>query len=728
MVGLVSGDRCSVWDVASGLFRGPVPVATCEAWQQEGVRRHDPKAIVACKKVGCGGTIALSPKGDELAVQAGSGDDPIRIYDAATGAKKRELPLPAEAIVTSGRIRLFWNDENLAAILEVPEGGHGRVALFPGGNAPKSPDVEYLDQATKLTLDPFGWLVLAHEQFFMPAGAGFTDRAIALARKRGGAVKLDVGPPPDAKDETTDKPFVLPALRASFSADGRVIGLESGATIVRSPKVTLEAARTKLFTRAAAVSPDGSRVAYLATEADESRINRALVLQRVGEAIAKEVHLPEGEVTAIEWSADGRHLALRSSARLEVRDADTGAVEIFWARVTHMAWGADSTLAVEQEGRVQVRNLVTRAELFRLPAGQRLVGRALSTSGDVLVTAGGGKITAWNATTGKRASEASAPAKTLAVSSDGKLVVAGTTLGDVAVYETESGKKSLSLSPPAPPAPAGRAPAKPRPLGDVAFLGSNEIAAVDVDGRAVIWERSTGSVARVLPRHVSSTASIAPKGDFFVDDAGDLVRTGDELSARVRTRGIAVAGGCVSTFVGEAGDAGDATATARKAARKLLASDLALVFGDVVTGVSESGAVLQDVLDEPRCVESFFAGGETVASALQVDPRPPPVVFFGSTSRVDGGGPLGSIVVPIHVVDRAESATVVTIEPRAPADVVRWQLEAGGTPPDGRSFTMSVPADAGSYFAAPLTVTACNVSGGGLCALPVAHTVSASLH
>lgn len=731
LVGLTSGDGCSVWDVATGLFRGSAPAATCEAWQQEGARRHDPKAIAVCKKVGCGGTIALSPKGDELAVHPGSGDDPIRIFDAATGAKKREVPFPAEANATSSRVRLFWNDENLAAVLEMPEGGHGRAVLFPGGTSPKSPEFEYLDQATKLTFDPFGWLVLAHEQFFSPIQVGFFDRVIPLARKKDASPRLQVGPPPDVKDEATEKPFVLPVARASFSADGRVIGLESGATIVRSPKVVVEAARTKLLPRAAVVSPDGSRVAFLATEADESRTNRVLVLQRVGDPTAKEVHLPEGEVTAIEWSVDGRHVALRSSARLEVRDAETGAVEIFWARVAHMAWGADSTLAVEQEGRVQVRDLATRAELFRLPASQRLVGRALAPAGEMLVTVGGGKLTAWNATTGKRASEVPASAKALAVSSDGKLVVIGTTLGDVSIYETESGKKSLSLSPP-PSLPAvspSRVPAKPRPLGDVAFVGTKEIAAVDVDGRAVVWDRSTGSVIRVLPRRVWSTASISPTGDFFVDDAGDLVRTSDEASARVRPRGIAMTGGCISTFV-EASNAGDAgaTATAKKAAQKLLASDLALLFGDVVTGVSEFGSVMENVLDEPRCAEAFFSGGATVASALQADPRPPPTLFVGTASWLDGGGPRGSMLVPIHVGDRAESATVVTIEPKGSPDVVRWQLERGGTPPEGRAFTMNVPGDAGSYYSTSLTISACNVSGGALCALPVEKHVSVSLH
>jgi WD40 repeat protein len=728
LVGLTSGDQCAIWDVATGLFRGSVPFATCEAWQQEGARRHDPKAIVSCKKIGCGGTIALSPKGDELAVHAGSGDDPIRIFDPASGAKRREVPLPPEATVTSGRVRLFWNDENLAAVLESSEGGHARVALFPGGSSPKSAELEYLDQATRLTFDPFGWLVLSHEQFFTPAGSGFFDRVIGLARKTRGTIRLDVGPPLDVKDEASEKPFVLPVARASFSADGRVIGLENGATIVRSPKVVVEAARTKLLTRAAVVSPDGSRVAFLATEADESRTNRVLVLQRVGDATAKEIHLPEGEVTAIEWSSDGRHLALRSSARLEVRDAETGAVEIFWARVAQMAWGADSTLAVEQEGRVQVRDVVTRAELFRLPASQKLLGRALSSRGDVLVTSGGGKITAWDATTGKRASEVAVKAKTLAVSSDGKLVVVGTTLDDVTVYETESGKKTLSLSPPPPPlSPSpSRSPVKPRPLGDIAFAGTKEIAAVDVDGRAVVWERSTGSVVRVLPRRVASTVSIAPTGDFFVDDAGDLVRTSDELAARVRPGGIAMTGGCISTFVGEAGDAGVST---RKAAQKLLAADLALLFGDVMSGVSESGAVMQDVLDEPRCADAFFSGGATVASALLADPRPPPAVVVDNAARVDGGTSPGSILVPIHVVDRAESATVVTIEPKVPApDIVRWQLEPGGTPPEGRVYTMNLPADAGAYYSTSLTVTACNVSGGGLCALPVAKSVSVSLH
>jgi WD40 repeat protein len=721
LVGLTSGagEPCSIWDVATGLFRGPVPFATCEAWQKEGARRHDPKAIAVCKKVGCGGTIALSPKGDELAIHPGSGDDPIRIFDAASGAKKRELPIPSEAAVSSGRVRLFWNDENLAAVVEMPEGGHGRVALFPDGTSTKSADGEYLDQATKLTFDPFGWLVLAHEQFFTQLGTGFTDRVIGLARKSRPSMMLEVGPPPDVKDEGVEKPFVLPALRASFSADGRVIGLASGATIVRTPKVAVEAARTKLLTRAAVVSPDGARVAFLAVEADDSRTNRVLVLQRVGESIAKEVHLPEGEVTAIEWSADGRHLALRSSARLEVRDAETGAVELFWARVTQMAWGADSTLAVEQEGRVQVRDLVTRAELFRLPASQKLVGRGLASAGDVLVTSGGGKITAWSATTGKRASEVSASAKALAVSSDGKLVVVGTTLSDVTVYETESGKKSLSLS---PPASSG---GKPRPLGDIAFVGTKEIAAVDVDGHAVVWERSTGAVARVLPRRVSSTVSIASTGDLFVDDAGDLVRTSDELAARVRPQGIAMTGGCISTFVGGADAAASA---ARKAAQKLLASDLALLFGDVVTGVSESGAVMQDVLDEPRCAEAFFTGGATVASALQADPRPPPSLFVGSATKIDGGSP-PSMLVPIHVVDRSASATVVTIEPKGPEpNVVRWQLEPGGTPPEGRPFTMTVPADAGTYYSTSLTVSACNASSGALCALPVTKAVSVSLH
>ncbi len=732
LVGLTSGDRCSIWDVATGLFRGSAPVATCEAWQQEGARRHDPKAIVACKKIGCGGTIALSPKGDELAVHAGSGDDPIRIFDPGSGAKKREVPLPPESTVGGGRVRLFWNDENLVAVQEVAEGGRGRAALFPGGTTPKTANIEYLDRATRLTFDPFGWLVLAHEQFFMPSQVGFLDRVIGLAPNTHDTIRLDVGPPPDVKDDTSEKPFVLPVARASFSADGRVIGLASGATIVRSPKVVVEAAGTKLFTRAAVVSPDGSRVAFLAIEADESRTNRVLVLQRVGEATAKEVHLPEGEVTAIDWSPDGRHLALRSSAWLEVRDAETGAVEIFWARVANMAWGADATLAVEQEGRVQMRDLITRAELFRLPPAQKLLGRALSSSGYALVTSGGGKLTAWNTTTGKRASEIPVAAKTLAVSSDGKLVVVGTTLGDVTVYETESGKKSVSLSPPPPSSSPPRAPTKPRPLGDLAFVGTKEIVGVDVDGRAVIWDRSTGSMGRVLPRHVSSTASIAPAGDFFVDDAGDLVRTSDELAARVRPRGIAMTGGCISTFVGDAGDAGDASAIARKAAQKLLASDFALLFGDVVTGVSESGTVMQDVLDEPRCAEAFFSGGATIASAVLADPRPPPALFVGTAARLDGGSSPGapsSIVVPIRVVDRAESATVVTIEPKGrAADDTRWQLEPGGTPSDGRPFTMSIPTDAGAYYSTSLTVSACNVSVGRLCAVPVVKPVSVSLH
>jgi hypothetical protein len=220
--------------------------------------------------------------------------------------------------------------------------------------------------------------------------------------------------------------------------------------------------------------------------------------------------------------------------------------------------------------------------------------------------------------------------------------------------------------------------------------------------------------------------SIAPTGDFFVDDAGDLVRTSDELAARVRPQGIAMTGGCISTFVGEAGDAGVST---RKAAQKLLAADLALLFGDVMSGVSESGAVMQDVLDEPRCAEAFFSGGATVASALLADPRPPPAVVVDNAARLDGGTSPGSILVPIHVVDRAENATVVTIEPKVPApNIVRWQLEPGGTPPEGRAYTMNVPADAGAYYSTSLTVTACNVSGGGLCALPVAKSVSVSLY
>jgi hypothetical protein len=40
-----------------------------------------------------------------------------------------------------------------------------------------------------------------------------------------------------------------------------------------------------------------------------------------------------------------------------------------------------------------------------------------------------------------------------------------------------------------------------------------------------------------------------------------------------------------------------------------------------------------------------------------VTARPPPAVVVDNAARLDGGTSPGSILVPIHVVDRAESAT-----------------------------------------------------------------------
>src|SRR5688572_25622870 len=234
-VGRIVDTQCETWDVLSGRYRGTFDRATCTAWQEEGARLHDVKVVEVCKAKAspCKGAkaIAPSPKKDEVAIHYGGGsENPITVVDAASGAKKRQVVFPGLAKgLPCERMQLAWNEENLVALCEQGSGGHGSVSRFPQGIAPKEEIVDNLNDATHAVLDPFGHVVLIREIFFGGGGSQTSQRVIGMTRAldRNG---LSVGPPEGAVPDPNEReiPFVLPKSRASFSNDGRVLGLPSG--------------------------------------------------------------------------------------------------------------------------------------------------------------------------------------------------------------------------------------------------------------------------------------------------------------------------------------------------------------------------------------------------------------------------------------------------------------------------------------------------------------------
>jgi WD40 repeat protein len=172
-------------------------------------------------------------------------------------------------------------------------------------------------------------------------------------------------------------------------------------------------------------------------------------------------------------------------------------------------------LTVEQEG----------SPLIKINGGSDIRAVAFAGNGEYLVS-GGDEAGVWRVEDGKQmATMAAEYAWCLAVSKDGKWIAAGTSWGEVWVWDAKTYKKVFSHK------------EDYNGINGVDFSpDSTRLVSASQDTKASIWDIATGKRVRTLDHgNLVIAAKYSPQGDRIATATGDSVRVYDSNEGRLLT-------------------------------------------------------------------------------------------------------------------------------------------------------------------------------------------------
>jgi WD40 repeat protein/N-acetylmuramoyl-L-alanine amidase len=246
--------------------------------------------------------------------------------------------------------------------------------------------------------------------------------------------------------------------------------------------------------------------------------------------------LPEGAVarlglgtpSSMQYSPDGRWIAVATSMGVEMRRSDTLALEKLLGghAATTVAFSTDGrTLASgSEDAAIRVWDATTGQLLLTLSGHtQEVSSIAFSPDGSTIASGSWDKtIKLWDSATGSvlhTLSGHAAAVRTVVFSSDGKVLASGSLDKTISLWATGSGTLIRSLS---------------------AFFGSPVIFSPDgkilvsksPDGIVMMWDAATGTLVRNLEGRTNDACSIAfsPSGALIASGAGETVKLWDVIT------------------------------------------------------------------------------------------------------------------------------------------------------------------------------------------------------
>ncbi|MHC4439237.1 MAG: protein kinase domain-containing protein, partial [Planctomycetota bacterium] len=483
-------------------------------------------------------SIAISPDGNRII--SGSGDDTIKVWDAATGDEVMTLRghkygVNSVAFSPDGKRIVSGSDDKTIKIWDAATGtelrtlhGHGRrinvVAFSPGGkrifSGSADNTIKVWDAATGAELMTLrGHKLRVSSVVFSPDGkriaSSSADHTIRIWDAATGTELMIL--------RGHDYRGAGSIHSLAFSPDGkRIISSSSDSTI----KVWDLATGAELMT----LRGHGNSVASIAFSPDGKRIisgsddNTIKVWDSATGAELMSLRGHGNSVTSIAISPDAKRMISGSyDGTIKVWDAAIRAEAVTLSHyncVVSLAFSPDSKRIISSgsnDNTIKVWDAVTGAELMSLRGHRNWVDSvAFSPDGKQIVSGGGDKmVKVWDAATGKELMTLPGHRNTVcsvAFSPDSRRIISGSEDRTIKVWDSVTGDKPMTLR------------WHKGCVKSVAFGPDGKRIVSGSDDKTIkIWDAATGAELRTLRGHRNSVWSVAfsPDGKRIVSGSTD---------------------------------------------------------------------------------------------------------------------------------------------------------------------------------------------------------------